>query len=38
MVVHLDAMHSDEWMQRAISGWESQLSKVDKLFRRLEKK
>ena len=37
MVVHLDAMHSDEWMQRAISGWESQLSKVDKLFRRLEK-
>jgi uncharacterized protein YndB with AHSA1/START domain len=37
MVVHLDAMHSDEWMQRAIGGWESQLSKVDKLFRRLEK-
>lgn len=38
MVVHLDAMHSDEWTQRAFSGWESQLSKVDKLFRRLEEK
>lgn len=34
MVVHLDAMHSDEWTQRAVSGWESQLSKADKLFRR----
>lgn len=38
MVVHLDAMHSDEWTQRAVSGWESQLSKADKLFRRLEEK
>lgn len=38
MVVYLDAMHSDEWTQRAVSGWESQLSKVDKLFRRLEEK
>lgn len=38
MVVHLDAMHSDEWTQRAVSGWESQLSKVDKLFRRVEGK
>ena len=37
MVVHLDAMHSDEWTQRAVAGWESQLSKVDKLFRRVEK-
>jgi uncharacterized protein YndB with AHSA1/START domain len=38
MVVNLDAMHSDEWTQRAVGGWESQLSKVDKLFRRLEEK
>jgi uncharacterized protein YndB with AHSA1/START domain len=38
MLVHLDAMHSDEWTQRAVGGWESQLSKVDKLFRRLEEK
>jgi uncharacterized protein YndB with AHSA1/START domain len=38
MVVQLDAMHSDEWTQRAVSGWESQLSKVDRLFRRLEEK
>ena len=36
MVVHLDAMHSDEWTQRAVGGWESQLSKVDQLFQRLE--
>lgn len=35
MVVRLDAMHSDEWTQRAVSGWESQLSKVDTLFRGL---
>jgi len=38
MVVRLDAMHNDEWTQRAVSGWESQLSKADKLFRRLEEK
>jgi uncharacterized protein YndB with AHSA1/START domain len=38
MVVHVNAMHSDEWTQRAISGWESQLSKLDLLFRRLEEK
>src|SRR5579863_10329062 len=36
MAVHLDAMHSDEWTQRTIAGWESQLSKVDHLFRRLD--
>ena len=34
MVVHLDAMHSDEWTERAVAGWESQLSKLDHLFRR----
>lgn len=38
MVVHLDAMHSEEWTQRAITGWESQLSKADKLFSRSEEK
>ena len=36
MIIHLDAMHSDEWTQRAVAGWDSQLSKVDKLFRRVE--
>jgi uncharacterized protein YndB with AHSA1/START domain len=36
MVINLDAMHSDEWTQRAVAGWVSQLSKVDKLFRRPE--
>jgi len=36
MVLSLDPMHSDEWTQRAVGGWESQLSKVDQLFRRLE--
>ena len=36
MVVHLDAMHSDEWTQRAVAGWESQLSKLDHLFRRMD--
>ena len=34
MVIHLDAMHSEEWTQRAISGWESQLLKADGLLRR----
>ena len=38
MVVHLDAMHSEEWTQRAISGWESQLLKVDRLLRRIGRK
>jgi uncharacterized protein YndB with AHSA1/START domain len=33
MAIHLDAMHSEEWTQRALAGWESQLSKADKLFR-----
>lgn len=35
MVVNIDAMHSDEWTQRAVAGWETQLTKVDGLFRRL---
>lgn len=38
MVIHLDAMHSEEWSQRAISGWESQLSKADRLLRRIAQK
>ena len=33
MVIHVDAMHSEEWTQRAISGWESQLLKADRLLR-----
>jgi uncharacterized protein YndB with AHSA1/START domain len=36
MAVLLDAMHSNEWTQRAVAGWESQLSKVDHLFRKLD--
>ena len=28
MVLTLDAMHSDEWTQRALAGWESQLVKL----------
>jgi len=38
MVIQLDAMHSEEWTQRAISGWESQLSKADRLLRRISQK
>lgn len=36
MVIYLDAMHSDEWTKRSVGGWESQLTKMDKLFRRVE--
>ena len=28
MVVTLDPMHSDEWTQRSVMGWESQLGKL----------
>ena len=38
MVVRMDAMHSEEWTHRAIAGWESQLSKADKLFSRSDGK
>lgn len=32
MVVTFDAMHSDEWTQRAQMGWESQLEKLSQRF------
>lgn len=32
MVVTFDAMHSDEWTQRATIGWEGQLAKLSELF------
>lgn len=32
MVVTFDAMHSDEWTQRATMGWEGQLSKLTSRF------
>jgi hypothetical protein len=36
MAVILDPMHSEEWTDRAVSGMKSQLSKLDRLFRRVE--
>jgi len=33
MVLTIDAMHSEEWTQRARAGWESQLTKLDARFR-----
>ena len=38
MVLKLDPMHSEEWTDRTVSGWESQLTKLDKVFRRLKDK
>ena len=32
MILTIDAMHSDEWTQRAQMGWESQLSKLTTMF------
>jgi uncharacterized protein YndB with AHSA1/START domain len=32
MVLTFDAMHSDEWTDRAVMGWESQLGKLAALF------
>lgn len=29
MTVTIDAMHSDEWTDRAVMGWESQLAKLE---------
>ncbi|MBN8229741.1 SRPBCC domain-containing protein [Corallococcus macrosporus] len=34
MTVTCDAMHSEEWTQRASAGWESQLRKLDPRFQR----
>lgn len=31
MVLTLDPMHSDEWTQRAVMGWESQLGKLERI-------
>jgi len=38
MVVKLDPMHNEEWTDRTVSGWESQLTKLDKVFRGLKNK
>ena len=32
MILTLDPMHSDEWTQRAMAGWESQLVKLGTLL------
>lgn len=32
MVLTLDAMHAEEWTQRAVMGWESQLAKLSKII------
>jgi uncharacterized protein YndB with AHSA1/START domain len=32
MVLTLDPMHSDEWTQRAVMGWESQLGKLARVI------
>ena len=32
MVLTFDAMHSDEWTQRAVMGWESELGKLTKVL------
>lgn len=34
MVITFDAMHSEEWTERARMGWEGQLSKLSVLFAR----
>jgi uncharacterized protein YndB with AHSA1/START domain len=34
MVLTLDPMHSDEWTQRAVMGWESQLGKLPRVIAR----
>lgn len=32
MVLTFDAMHTEEWTQRAVMGWESQLVKLSRVF------
>ncbi len=32
MVVTIDAMHDDEWTQRAAMGWDSELGKLDRIL------
>jgi len=32
MLLTIDAMHTDEWTQRALMGWESELGKLAKVI------
>jgi uncharacterized protein YndB with AHSA1/START domain len=32
MVVTIDAMHDEEWTQRAVMGWEQELGKLERLL------
>ena len=32
MVLTIEPMHSDEWTQRAVMGWESELGKLERLL------
>ena len=32
MILSFDAMHSDEWTERAVMGWNSELGKLDALI------
>jgi uncharacterized protein YndB with AHSA1/START domain len=34
MVLSFDAMHADEWTERAVMGWESELGKLEALLER----
>ena len=34
MVLTFDAMHDEEWTQRSVAGFESQIAKLDEIFRR----
>jgi hypothetical protein len=32
MILSFDAMHSDEWTERAVMGWNNELGKLDALI------
>jgi hypothetical protein len=32
MILSFDAMHSDEWSERAVMGWNSELGKLDAMI------
>lgn len=34
MVLTLDAMHDEQWTQRAVMGWESELGKLERVLAR----
>jgi hypothetical protein len=36
MTLTLEAMHNDEWTNRAVAGWQNELDKLDRLL--LERK